>query len=237
MGENTNKIICGDSLELIKNIPNESIDFFLTDPPYGTNDDKGKTIKRGNFITDFNVIEWDKDLPIKYIDELPRIMKNNTWGVIFTDNKEITTIWNKLESVELSPRNTFYWIKTNKAPTPRSNFKSCVETAVVFTKGTTSKKWYGGGNVNNYFESPFVIGKEHIGHDTQKPIALFEHLIGLFTTEGDLVFDPFIGSGTTAYAARKSGRNYLGMEIDPYWCGEINKRIKNIPKYKKQKFI
>jgi len=225
-----NKIYCGDSLELIKEVPDGCVDFFLTDPPYGTNDGKGKNIN-SNTIGDKDGhgsfdIEWDRFLPLSYIEELPRIMKDDTWGMIWTDKKEVTTIWNTVESVGLSPRNTFYWRKTNKSPTLRPNFKSVVETAVVFTKGSTSKKWRGGGNIANYFETTIKTSKENVGHPTQKPIILFEHLISLFTVEGDLVFDPFIGSGTTAFAARNLGRNYLGIELDQYWVDQIEDGMK-----------
>lgn len=227
-----NKILCGNCIDLLKEIDDDSIDFLLTDPPYGTNDNNGKSIKRGQVVTSFNTIDWDTELPLEWIDELYRIMKDDTWGVIFTDKKEITTMWNYLLSNNLTPRNTFYWIKTNKAPTPRKNFKSCVETAVVFTKGRTNQKWYSGGNENNYFMSPFVSGKENVGHPTQKSIKLFSYLIRLFTKETDIILDPFIGSGTTAVAALLLNRYYLGFDINLEYIKMAEKRINTISKSK-----
>jgi len=209
----------------LKNISDNSVDLLLTDPPYGTNDQYGKSIKRGKEITSFNTIDWDFELPLDYFKESYRILKDDRWGVIFTDKKEITTIWNKLSEFGFSPRNTFYWIKTNKAPTPKSNFKSSVETCIVFTKGRTNKKWRGGGNQNNYFMCPFVSGSEKVKHPTQKPVKLIEHLIRLFTDEGDMIIDPYMGSGTTGVAAINSQREFIGIEIDSEYFDMAKQRI------------
>jgi len=223
-----NKILCGDCLELLKDLDDNSVDFVLTDPPYGTNDKYDKVIKRQDGITDFSVISWDKELPLNFMKELYRIMKDDVWGVIFTDNIKITKLWDYIEDCGFKPRNTFYWVKPNKAPTPRSNFKSCVETAVVFTKGVTTKKWRGGGNQDNYICEPFVSGGEKVNHPTQKPMKVFEHLIGLFTDENDVVLDPYIGSGTTAVACKRLKRQYIGMDIDERYVGIANERLRRV---------
>jgi DNA modification methylase len=216
----------GDCLEVMKSMPDKSVDAVITDPPYGTNDGKGKNIKRGGNDTNFSVLEWDMSLPLGYITELERVIKDDTWGAIFTDNAAVTTVWQELENCGLSPRNTFYWVKTNKAPTPRANFKSCVETCVIFTKGRTTIKWSGGGNQPNYIEMPIVGGKDAGLHPTQKPVKLIQHLINLFTYEGDTVLDPFMGSGTTGVACVQTGRNFIGIEIDPNYFAIAERRIK-----------
>jgi len=220
-----NKLLHGDCLTELKKLDDNSVDLLLTDPPYGTNDKYHKSIKRGNNITSFNSIEWDNVIPFDYLNECFRIMKDDTWGVVFTDKKEITTVWNYIESAGFKPRNTFYWIKPNKAPTPASNFKSNVETCIVFTKGRTTIKWTGGGNQPNYIMLPFVIGKEWVNHPTQKPIKLMEHFIQLFSKEGDVVLDPFVGSGTTPVACIRSNRNYIGVEIDEAYVELAKERI------------
>jgi len=216
----------GDCLEVMKSMPDKSVDAIITDPPYGTNDGAGKVIRRGKIDTSFATIDWDRELPFDYLQEVSRIMKPDTWGVVFTDKMAISFLWEKIKSVELSPRNTFYWIKYNKAPTPRANFKSCVETAVVFTKGRTTIKWNGGGNQPNYIEMPFVSGKEIVNHPTQKPVKLIELFVNLFTDEGDTILDPFMGSGTTGVACVQTGRNFIGIEIDPDYFAIAERRIK-----------
>lgn len=209
-----NQLILGDCILELKKLQDNSIDCLVTDPPYGTNDKYDKSIKRGNNHTSFNVLDWDKEIPTDFLKEVYRVMKDDTWGFIFTDKKEITTLWNILEQYGFNPRNTFYWIKTNKAPTPRSNFKSSVETCLVFTKGRTNIKWRGGGNQDNFITLPFVVGKEKVNHPTQKPIKLIKHLIELVTDKGDVVLDPFVGSGTTLLASQELSRKSIGIEID-----------------------
>lgn len=215
----------GDCHTKLKTIEDNSVDLLLTDPPYGTNDKYNKTIKRGKNITDFSVINWDSDLPLTYLMECYRVMKDDTWGVVFTDKKEITTLWNYVEQVGFLPRNTFYWVKTNKAPVPNANFKSCVETAIVFTKGRTNKKWTRGGTENNYFMSPFVLGKESVDHPTQKPVSLMSYFINLLSDTGDIVLDPFMGSGTTGVSAVKDERSFIGIEVDKTYYNLSKKRI------------
>jgi site-specific DNA-methyltransferase (adenine-specific)/modification methylase len=222
------QLLLGDCLDKLKELETASVDCLITDPPYGTNDSYDKMIKRGNSHTSFNVLSWDIEIPTEFLNEVYRIMKDDTWGFIFTDKKEITTIWKKLEDVGFSPRNTFYWIKTNKAPTPRSNFKSSVEVAIAFTKGRTNKKWKGGGNQNNFITMPFVIGKEKVKHPTQKPIKLMKHLMSLVTDEGDVILDPFMGSGTTVLAAAEMGRDAIGVEIDKEYYDIAVERLKPI---------
>lgn len=210
-----------DCMQGLKEIPSGSVDLILTDPPYGTNDGRGKTIRRGDGGDVSFGEEWDTILPTEYIARVATVLKDDRWGVIFTDKRAVSRIWDMLEVSHLTPRNTFYWIKTNKVPTPRANFKSCVEVAVVFTRGRTNRRWRGGGNMPNYIEMPFVNDPVH---PTQKPVELFRHLIELFTEPGDIVLDPFLGSGTTLLAARTSQRIGLGFEIDCVYEEVIHKR-------------
>jgi DNA modification methylase len=206
-------------------LPQNSIHAVITDPPYGTNDGKGKVIKRSGKAVDFCNIEWDKELPLDWLRIAYESMIDDTWGVIFIDKMAITTVWKALEEEKFNPRNTFYWVKTNKAPTPRCNFKSCVESSIVFTKGRTNRKWRGRGNQNNFIQLPFVSGKEKVKHPTQKPVKLMKHLIELITDEGDIIFDPFIGSGTTAVACEELGRRWIGVELNPDYCEIVRSRL------------
>lgn len=219
------ELILGDCISVLKDIESNSIDCLITDPPYGTNDEYGKLIKRGNKHTSFNVIEWDTILPTAFLEDVYRVLKEDSWGFIFVDKKEVTTVWNVLEKYGFKPRNTFYWVKSNKAPTPRKNFKSSVEVAIAFTKGRTNMKWKGGANQNNYIILPFVMGKERVNHPTQKPVKLISHFIELVTNPGDIILDPYIGSGTTAVAAKLLGRGYVGIELESEYYDIAKRRV------------
>ena len=95
------------------------------------------------------------------------------------------------------------------------NFKQNVEVAVIGTNETVGV-WNGGGTTPNYFTAPFVSGGRI--HPTQKPIGLMSHLIQLMSNEGDLILDPFMGSGTTLEAAKQNGRKSIGIELDERYC-------------------
>ena len=83
---------------------------------------------------------------------------------------------------------------------------------------------------DKYPTSVISIPKEHktgaFYHPTQKPVALIEYLIRTYTNEGDVVLDNCIGSGTTAIAAIRTGRHYIGFEIEPTYCEIVGRRIR-----------
>ena len=212
----------GDCLDILPTLPDKSIDAVVTDPPYGTNDGKGKAIKRSNKVVSFCDNDWDRTLPLDFYVSVNALLKNDTWGVVFTDNMAITSVWDAITKSGLSPRNTYYWIKTNKAPTPRSNFKSCVETAIAFTKGRTNQKWSGGGNTPNYYMSPFCSNGNH---PTEKRVDLMQRLVEVISERGDIVLDCFAGSGTTAIACIRLNRKYILIEKEEKYCEIAAKRI------------
>lgn len=216
----------GDCLEVMRSMPDKSVDAVITDPPYGTQDGMAaRSIKRGKEIVKFDSGEWDKTLPLEWLVDGMRVLIDGKWVAVFTDNLSVKTIWDAINNNGGRSKNTFYWIKTNKAPTPRKNFKSNVESAIVATKGAV-QTWYGGGNSPNYIEMPFVSGKDAGLHPTQKPVKLMRHFIELFTKEGDTILDPFMGSGTTGVACVQTGRNFIGIEIDTDYFAIAERRIK-----------
>lgn len=209
-------IYCGDCLEVMPELE-LSFDAVITDPPYGTNDGRGKVHKVGNKLIDFNVGEWDMILPLEWIEYALRLLKVGCWLISFTDNLSIKEVWDAVELFGGNGKQTFYWVKTNLPPQPRNNFCSGIETAVVATKGSV-KKWYGGGWYRNYFEYPIVTNGERTDHPTQKPITVINYLMQAITTINDIIFDPFMGSGTTLVAAKNEGRRAIGIDISEEYC-------------------
>jgi DNA modification methylase len=219
----------GDCLDILQKLPRNSVDAIITDPPYGLNDGKGKVTKRGNELVSFNAGEWDNELPLTWIKEASLIVKNGCWVLSFTDKLSVKDVWQKMVNVELNPKHTFYWIKNNPPPQPRKNFASGVETAVVATKGAV-KKWNGGGWELNYFFCPIVANKERTLHPTQKPVSVMKYLINILTEPGDTILDPFMGSGSTGVACMQTGRNFIGIEVDPVYFAIAKKRIEESQK-------
>ena len=202
-----NKIIRGGCLEYMQTLPDKSIELILTDPPYGKKADKG-TNGFGAAKNRRYAGGWDGKRPDKAVfDEMQRVSKNM---IIFGANYFADM---------LSPSNC--WIFWDK--------KGEIKFQNPFADGeliyTTFKK-----PVKRivFRQQGFITdSKDKRYHPTQKPSELVQKLIEMFTEEGQTVFDPFIGSGTTAVAAIRAGRKYLGCEIDSEFCDICEQRIKS----------
>jgi DNA modification methylase len=200
-------------------------DAIITDPPYGTNDGRGKVHKISNSLVKFDVGDWDKLLPLLYIGQAINLLDYGCWITIFTDNLSVKIVWDEIEKNGGNGKQTFYWIKTNPPPQPRDNFCSGVETSVLATKGPV-KKWYGGGWYKNYYECPIVTDRNRTDHPTQKPEQVINYLQQAITTTSDIIFDPFMGSGTTLVAAQNEGRRAIGIEISEEYCKIAVERLR-----------
>ena len=205
------KIICGDCLEVMKEIPDKAVDLVLTDPPYGIKRDKGfggaggfngkKPIARRQYNDN-----WDKERPSEFcFKEILRIGKNI---LIFGGNY----------FADILPQNKHWvvWDKLNTMPT----FGDC-ELIWTNAKRNSVKK------ITYQYNGLFGKEKRRY-HPTQKPVGLIKKLLEIYSKEGDLIFDPFLGSGTTAVACLELNRHFIGIELSPEYCEIAKKRIKEI---------
>jgi site-specific DNA-methyltransferase (adenine-specific) len=202
-----NQIITGDCLEIMKQIPDKSIDLVLTDPPYGIDiANKGTVgVEVLAKLQDYGSSDWDKSTPTKeYFDEMLRISK---MAIIFGGNY----FTDKL------PKNKC-WICWDKQ-IPKNFTKAQMELA--WTNSTTYSRIYSSlwnGMIRNR-----DYGDEFRFHPTQKSIQIMAYILNDFSKENDLIIDPYMGSGTTLVAAKSLGRRYIGIEIEPKYV-EICKR-------------
>ena len=247
----TNKIINQDILDAVKYLPEKFIDLLFIDPPYNItkkfnrvafkemNNDDYETwldswLSKLTFLLKENSSiyicgDWKSSSAIfkvgsKYFQVRNRITwerekgrgakanwKNCSEDIwFFTNSNEYTFNVNKvkLRRKVLAPyrdeqRNPKDWGQ-NSSGNFRDSFPS---------------------NIWNDISIPFWSMPENTEHPTQKPEKLLAKLILASTNEGDLVFDPFIGSGTTAVVAKKLGRRYVGIELDNYYCSLALKRL------------
>jgi site-specific DNA-methyltransferase (adenine-specific) len=240
-----NKIICGDCLEIMKNIPDKSVDMILCDLPYGTTRNK-----------------WDVVIPLEPLwKEYERIIKDNgaivlTAVQIFasqlvmskTNLFKYDLIWKKtIASGQLNVNNqplrlhehilVFY----KKQPTYNQQFTKGEPYTInrkANYKGETYNKQTETFKENEGFRHPvsvleFPNPRIKNGHPTQKPVELFKWLIKAYTNKGDIVLDNCIGSGTTAVACLETNRDYIGIELNKKYCDMSKKRIKEtIESYK-----
>lgn len=214
---NNYRIFNTDSLEYIKKIRDNSIDFIFTDPPYNI-----KKYSTGNIKfthrTDINndIAEWDKDFdPLHYKEDFLRILKPNGNIMAFTSYNMLGR-WHEIFDPIFDTFQYFIWHKTN--PTPKfmkaGFLNSCEMIVCMWNKGHT---WNFGkqNEMHNFFESPICMSPERLKnpkHPTQKPVALLKHLIKIATNENDVIFDPFMGVGSTGVAALNLNRKFIGIE-------------------------
>jgi len=214
-----NRIILGDAFEELKKIPDESIDLIITDPPYGVNYKGGQ-----HSLGEKNVISGDEKFDYRsLIKECYRILKIGGGGMymFYADGKE-----NDIFPIDnFEKHQVLIWYKLAKVGHGDflARYKHNYEPILYLIKKSPTK-WRGLNNQVNVFMD-FV--KENILHPTQKPLKLIKKLIENSSDENDIVLDPFIGSGTTAVAAKILKRNYIGIEIDKNYVELTNQRLKS----------
>jgi site-specific DNA-methyltransferase (adenine-specific) len=236
-----NRIYQMDCLEGMKLIPDKSIDMILCDLPYGT-----------------TACKWDYVIPFAALwKQYERIIKDNG-AIVLTASQPFTTAlinsninlfrycwyWNKTYTVGFMNANkmplrnveevaVFYKklptynpqgvVEVNKKRYRRKDKETTVYNDMGLKEGEYAQKF------TNYPTQVLVFGKEgKTVHPTQKPVALFEYLIKTYTNEGEIVLDNCMGSGTTAVAALKCGRRFIGFETESKYIEIANMRIESI---------
>jgi len=230
---NNYRIFNRDSLEFIKKMRTNSVNFIFTDPPYNISQYSTGNIKFSN-RSDINndIADWDRDFdPANYKNDFLRVLKPNGNLFAFTSYNSIGR-WHEIYDPLFDTFQFFIWHKTN--PTPKFHkagfLNSCEMIACMWNKGHT---WnFGNQNqMHNFFETPICMKPERLQnpkHPTQKPIALLKHIIQIATNEGDVVFDPFMGVGSTGVASLRLNRKFIGIEINSEYFKASQKRLEMI---------
>lgn len=218
----TQEIWLGDCLELFPKIAAKSVDLVLTDPPFNI-------ARPNNFPTmgraglDFG--EWDKGADIlSHIGHCKRVLKPNGSLVVFNAWRNLGAIANEAEKHGFQTKDVMRYEKTNPMPRNRDRrYITDYEFAIWFTmpKG----RWTFNRTDPKYQRPLFKFAIERGFHPTQKPLGLMESLVKIHSNEGDLILDPYAGSGTTLLAAKNLGRNFIGIERDPVYHEIARKRI------------
>lgn len=232
-----NKIYLGDCIQIMKQIPSGSIDMILCDLPYGV-----------------TKIDWDVKIPFSDLwEQYNRIIKDNG-AIVLTAIQPFTT--DVINSNRAGFRYCWYWVKNNVTGFVNAKRQPmrCVEDVIVFYKKPPTYNPQGlvpvnlvkenSNRTNSWIQTngPTFVQEftgyprqilsfkrdKNIVHPTQKPVALFEYLIRTYTNEGETVLDNCIGSGTTAVAAIKAGRNFIGIEQDLKYYDIARDRIKDL---------
>lgn len=220
----TVKIYCGDCLEIMRGMADKSVDAVITDPPYDERTHNGAVTHGGNDrASDLGIGSFKNlttaDPPI-LVNEFLRLSRR--WSLVFCTLEDVRlwrdTAWEVCAWVRAG-----VWDRVNPAPQFTGDRPSqAAEAIAIMHNPTNNKRWNAGGNPGIW---RYSVEFGHKLHPTQKPLKLIKKLIADFTDTEETILDPFMGSGTTGVACVQTGRNFIGVEIDPEYFKIAEKRI------------
>ena len=248
MSKFLNKIVIGNSLEILKTIPNKTFDLVFADPPY--NLQIGKKLKRPddskvNGVND----KWDQfksfddydNFCKKWLTECKRVLKDNGSIWVIGTYHNIFRLGYHIQNKGYWMLNDVIWRKNNPMPNFRgTRFTNAHETLIWASKNKNSKYTFNYQSLKclnddlqmrSDWTLPICNGSERIKrngkkvHSAQKPESLLHRILLASTNKGDFVFDPFLGTGTTAVVAKKLGRNYFGVEKEKKYFQTSKQRL------------
>ena len=246
-----NQIIHGDAVQRMNELPDNSIDLIFADPPYNMQ------IKGDLWRPDFSKVdgvddEWDKfenykaydSFTIEWIIAAHRVLKETgaIWAIGTYHN--IYRVGKHLQDLGFWVINEIIWEKTNPMPNFRGVRYTNAHETLIWAKKTKDGKYTinyhamkpfnDGKQMRSVWKLPICKGKERVRingervHSTQKPLALLYRVLLASTNPGDIVLDPFFGTGTTGVAAKILHRNWIGIEQDKKYIPAALNRIKGI---------
>lgn len=217
------KLYNGDCLELMKNIPDDSVDLVLTDPPYlcdySRHDSKSRFSKK---IKNDENNSANEGMIEKYLQECHRIMKDNTAIYCFCNYKKIDFFKQQIEIAGFNLKNIIIWDKQKNGMGDLSTtFGYSYEFIIFASKGQPKIR---GKRISDVWQFARVKPKEQ-EHQNQKPVDLLIQAIEKSSDEGAVVFDGFMGSGSCGVACINANRNFIGIELDKGYFEIAEKRI------------
>lgn len=236
-------ILQGDCLQLMRQLPASSIDLVLTDPPYGTTAISWDTQPDLRAMwTELKRVGKDTCIYVftaaqPFTSEL--VMSNKDWFKYeWIYEKTNAKAFQSAQYRPLAAHESIIVFSKLKG-TYNPQMWNCPPEYVNKRKSFTIREMgeaYGGGTTPRKQESTVKYPRTVIPvsnhtprsglfHPTQKPVSLMAYLVRTYTNEGDIVFDPYAGSGSTLLAAKQEGREFIGMEIDPRYIEVINNRL------------
>ena len=226
------KIFNEDYLNIAKKMKKEHefVDAIITDPPYNVSRDYQLGFSNMG-RSGMNYGEWDYNFDqTKWINDVSDLVKPGGTMIIFNDWKNLGDIAKELEKCDFIVKDIIRWEKRNPMPrnVDRRYVTDCEFAIWAVKKGEkwTFNKPKEVGYLKPVITTGIVPGGKKRLHPTQKHLEVMEQLIKIHTNEGDTVFDPFLGSGTTAIACIKNKRKVIGTEIDKKYYDITMERLK-----------
>lgn len=233
-----------DSLSLLKEMEDESVDMIFADPPYFLSNG-GISCQSGEMVS-VDKGDWDKEIDLtmdefnlQFLSEAQRILTRN--GTIWVSGTmhNIFSLGAQMNKLKFKILNNITWQKSNPAPNLSCRmFTHSTENIIWAKKNEKSKQTFhyhlmknenGGKQMKDVwtFSTTKQSEKKFGRHPTQKPLNLLTRIIKASTNEGDIILDPFLGSGTTALAAMKMGRKCIGIDLEVEFLNIAKQRILN----------
>ncbi|MCJ7507398.1 MAG: site-specific DNA-methyltransferase [candidate division Zixibacteria bacterium] len=223
----------------MKTFPSKCIDLICTDPPYNLGKDYGNTIDKRSWA------EYEK-FTQQWLNEAVRLLRDNGTIYVFMGVRFISRLYSLLENeFDLLFNGWITWHYTQGMGRTKG-FSPRHEDILCFVKGKgytfnlddirVPQKYYrhrnnmDGANPGDVWQFSHVhyCSKEREKHPTQKPEALMERMIRASSNTGDIVLDPFVGSGTTCKVAKSLGRHWIGIDINPDYIAKCEKRLSRL---------
>ena len=243
-----NKILNGNSIEILKKIPDKTFDLVFADPPYNmqigdklTRPDDSKVDGVNDKWDQFSSFEHYDKFSKSWLKECKRILKDNGSMWVIGTYHNIFRLGYHIQNLNYWILNDVIWRKNNPMPNFKgTRFTNAHETLIWASKNKKSRYTFNYQSLKCLNDDlqmrsdwilPICNGKERLKkdgkkiHSTQKPEALLHRIILATTNKGDSIFDPFLGTGTTAVVAKKLGRKYFGVEKDKKYFQAAKQRI------------
>ncbi|MBI5832911.1 MAG: site-specific DNA-methyltransferase [Armatimonadetes bacterium] len=244
------RVVCGDCLDVLERLPAQSVDMIFADPPYNLQL-RNELVRTDGSLVDAVDDAWDQFGSFAEYDQFTRawlkacrrVLKDSGTIWVIGSYHNIYRVGGALQDLGYWVLNDVIWVKANPMPNFRGvRFTNAHETLLWCKKSERStgisfnyqdmKRENGGKQMRSDWYFPICGGLERLRdadgnkvHPTQKPLGLIERVVRSSTRPGDVVLDPFAGVGTTAVAALRHGRHYIGIEQESEYCTAARERI------------
>ena len=222
-------VLHADNADVLPALAAKSVAHVITDPPYSEHT-HGKS-RAGHKMPDGHSRERELGFDALAIGDRERLALEFArlscrWQLIFSDQESVSDWRHAVIAAGVDHVRIGQWVKLGASPQFSGDrpANGCEPVEVAHAKGR--KRWNGGGN-HAVWTHPIVTGSnsERTSHTTQKPLPLMLELVELFTDPGDVVLDPFCGSGTTGVACIRLGRRFIGIEKHGPYTGIARERL------------
>jgi site-specific DNA-methyltransferase (adenine-specific) len=211
-------VVEGDSVALLPTLPERAVDHVITDPPYAEKTHAGaRSTRPGVRLTTVKLVEFasvDDEWFLALCDALVRVSRR--WVVMTCDWRHSAAAFRRGAAVVRCG----VWVKPDAAPQFTGDRPGTGWEAVLILHRKGRKRWNGGGH-----HAVWRHRVERGEHPCMKPLPLLREWVTQFTDPGDVVLDPFCGSGQTGVAALSLGRRFVGVEIDPAYAALARRRL------------